>query len=1209
MKRLILLFIFLFPAYLTKAQGFFLLKIDSSKLPNITVQYLLFDSSNHLQTEIQKQDFSIHRTGKKIEIQKITPPFMPTSFENVSIVLSIDISGSMFDERIKAAKEAALTFIQMTPLYAVEIAITSFDNMNYVNQDFTKNRAKLINAVKKIHAYGGTDYNQGLVKKPGGALQITQGAQYKRKIVLFLTDGLGTGSLNTITRMASKQKVEIYPITIGMPMPEILDKISKKTHTRSFPDISSIEKAKEVYMQILTTILGAQTGKIAFTIPYICLRDKKEITISYKNIHRILDLKYPTKMYRSLQTSTDLIDFGVIAPHDTAVIKFSIKAQNANFLINTLLKRDTSNNFHILNKQTYPFTLKKGRKKEFRIAYTPKDSNFIGDRIQFFSHTCPSPPLFIYAGKPPKNALKGNLKLIYPNGGEKLGLLSSSHIKWEGTDAFDKIKISLSVDSGLSYHNLGNARNWDYPFTIPNSQSNKCLIRLDHLLVSNKQYAYRRNKNLDYIHFINQNKMLFVHNRNYLGIFRKTNGQVYSELNLTPPPELIQVNEKANEIALIYPKKIEILDLTTFTKMLDIFPKKIFGLNLRKIHKKRVKTAAFGNENHFLATADQNGTLKVWDLKTNKQINKCSPFSRPISHILFCQDSLKIIVSARNDLKIYKLRKKLKLEKEFIFNSQIKAIKLLNNTLFIALSKGKINKIDLTTLSIIGRFPLMKSIRLMAISPQNDKIALVNNKKIAFFQLPNMKPLFNINKQSHFKSINFNSSGTQIATLSGRNVDIWSTYKRYHQSDISDSVFSIIGGLPIIKTVRIEPAFKHYSTSEYITNYIRNPNDYPIEIKKITIKDPKFKFGLISGFAPYVLPAKDSRSIEFSFISSTIGKDSAIVNIVTASDTLQAKINAITKELPFEIMNKNIDFGILNPLQTKQLNVPLLKNISDSTLTIEEVFEMGGNSDNFKIAQNLKGKKIKAGKILKFNAVYFAKQPGISSIGLKIKFKDYDFYATIVLYGKCITPKTIFLSGKIYDLLTNKTIKARLNVFDVEAQKKINIFSSDSVGNYRINLSVDRNYKIIAQADNYSPQTTALDLRSLQKDSLILHDFYLEPDYSLLSSVVFNLLFDTGKYKISAKGEEQIKSLVRYLNTQKSVKIEIIGYTDNKGSKGYNKKLSTNRAKAVRDFLIKNGIKVHRIRYSGKGSSKPIVENNSPEAMKQNRRVEIRFKK
>ena len=72
-------------------------------------------------------------------------------------------------------------------------------------------------------------------------------------------------------------------------------------------------------------------------------------------------------------------------------------------------------------------------------------------------------------------------------------------------------------------------------------------------------------------------------------------------------------------------------------------------------------------------------------------------------------------------------------------------------------------------------------------------------------------------------------------------------------------------------------------------------------------------------------------------------------------------------------------------------------------------------------------------------------------------------------------------------------------------------------------------------------------------------------------------------------------------------RVEIGGHTDNVGADGFNKRLSEQRAKAVKDYLMQNGIDAKRLIIRGYGKSKPIASNKTEEGRQKNRRVEFKF--
>ena len=113
-----------------------------------------------------------------------------------------------------------------------------------------------------------------------------------------------------------------------------------------------------------------------------------------------------------------------------------------------------------------------------------------------------------------------------------------------------------------------------------------------------------------------------------------------------------------------------------------------------------------------------------------------------------------------------------------------------------------------------------------------------------------------------------------------------------------------------------------------------------------------------------------------------------------------------------------------------------------------------------------------------------------------------------------------------------------------------------------------------------------------------------ETDKYPKSLVLENVEFATGKALLIGASTDRLDVVVEYMAHKKSVKIEISGYTDNVGNKAANKKLSQQRADAVRDYLVSKGIDGARIKAVGYGDANPIADNKTPEGRQKNRRIE-----
>lgn len=109
--------------------------------------------------------------------------------------------------------------------------------------------------------------------------------------------------------------------------------------------------------------------------------------------------------------------------------------------------------------------------------------------------------------------------------------------------------------------------------------------------------------------------------------------------------------------------------------------------------------------------------------------------------------------------------------------------------------------------------------------------------------------------------------------------------------------------------------------------------------------------------------------------------------------------------------------------------------------------------------------------------------------------------------------------------------------------------------------------------------------------------------------VLNNIIFETGKSALLKESYSELDHLIDILNEFPNMHIEITGHTDNLGAEEFNLKLSTERAKAVVDYLVSKNIPAERLDVEGHGSAQPVRSNATEEGRHLNRRVEFTIKK
>jgi len=103
-----------------------------------------------------------------------------------------------------------------------------------------------------------------------------------------------------------------------------------------------------------------------------------------------------------------------------------------------------------------------------------------------------------------------------------------------------------------------------------------------------------------------------------------------------------------------------------------------------------------------------------------------------------------------------------------------------------------------------------------------------------------------------------------------------------------------------------------------------------------------------------------------------------------------------------------------------------------------------------------------------------------------------------------------------------------------------------------------------------------------------------------------DIRFASAKAELTASSMPVLQEIAAALKANPRLKAEIQGHTDNRGSLALNERLSQQRADAVRNYLIEQGIAPERLTARGYGPHQPIVSNDSAEGRAQNRRVELK---
>ena len=202
--------------------------------------------------------------------------------------------------------------------------------------------------------------------------------------------------------------------------------------------------------------------------------------------------------------------------------------------------------------------------------------------------------------------------------------------------------------------------------------------------------------------------------------------------------------------------------------------------------------------------------------------------------------------------------------------------------------------------------------------------------------------------------------------------------------------------------------------------------------------------------------------------------------------------------------------------------------------------------------------------------------------------------------------KTLWVKGKITDKNTGKPVVSTLELNNLATHQTISHIQTDDAGNYFMTLPVGKDYAFNVNSKGYLFYSDNFLMANKSPDSTYIKNILLEPIASNASVVLKNIFFEVNKYELNPESQTELDNLVRLLNENPTMEIEISGHTDNVGKPSDNMILSNNRAKAVVNFLISKKINPARLVAKGFGETKPLADNKTEAGRLQNRRTEMR---
>jgi OmpA-OmpF porin, OOP family len=233
--------------------------------------------------------------------------------------------------------------------------------------------------------------------------------------------------------------------------------------------------------------------------------------------------------------------------------------------------------------------------------------------------------------------------------------------------------------------------------------------------------------------------------------------------------------------------------------------------------------------------------------------------------------------------------------------------------------------------------------------------------------------------------------------------------------------------------------------------------------------------------------------------------------------------------------------------------------------------------------------------------------------------KSFHFLAILICYNSPTFAQAvdtlIYAQGKLVNALTKEPVTGKIAYQSLPYGSKVGMLNGSE---YKFAMYDNERYSIIVQAPGFAQVKYLLDPASANGERIVVQDIELGAPVSAAKvaetvhtagkeMTLDNLIFPQGKAKIDPGSYTELNSVVKMLQDNPPMVIQLEGHTDNRGDPKENMKLSEQRVEAVKTYLISKGVAKHKVKTKAFGGTMPLSRENTEAARKMNRRVVVRI--
>lgn len=1023
------------PQTLFAQSGIVLHKYDITNYPTVKSEIYVFDKGvNYPLQSYNISSFAVLDNGIVPNNLNFVNPNQ-NLLANASIDLVFDLGLATLEtqsiDRFKIGKDFIRNFVALVDSNDIELALTSFDAINYINQDFTFTKSNILKSLVTLTPSGNSVLDQAFIDKPAGATEILKNAKYPKNLIL-ITDGTLLIDKQKILDEITTQNIKVFIGVIGTYIGDDLKDIALQSggwYVENINESSDLELLSKYFYSL---ILGFKPSEMSWENDISC-SDIREVEINLPAKDYQIKFKYQIQNLQKpiITSNPKFLGFSSVIPGTFKDLDIILTAINSNITITKFFIQDPR--FTIIQGDNTPITLEKNQSHTLKIRYQPTDSAITFTILQITSDACLGNEIYITAGFPNTPPVERTVKLLAPECGSTLVPKDTFSIRWTGLLPTDVVQLEYSTNNGQKWDTLAkNLTDLVYKWTVPDVISDNCLVRIVQLWPNNvgRTMDLRHSMEVNTAFFNNdETRVITASSDKTVVIWNSNTGaKIFTLIGHSGVVNYAIFNHKGDRaVSAGDDGNVVIWDAINGVKL---YSKHYDGINIHSARfshddkyivvscntgcidildandlSEKVKIKAYSNggvcwysefspDDRYIITAGNDGIAKVWDWQNNTSTPDQTYDTRVggygnIIHATYNSMANKIAITALHSKRVY----------IFPVPPANKNATLADTLFSITHNESDSDNIVINSVSFYNG----PSTGEVFLSAGQDNVRLWD-ANLGYEVPPHII-------QEHTESIRtavFNFDAKRILTSSWDfTAKIWNLEQRALQMDTTDCPFRIKPIEIELKPIEFAATPINDSRDSVVDDFLVNKTDFNYEIRELKLVNQTGDFQILNNFeTPFILDTLKSFSLSAIFHPNSSGFIADSIKVLTPSGYFSVPIMGVGIDHGLYSYANLIDFGQVELGDSKDTVIDMLiVNKSMSEVQITNVSIQKPDTLHFSILQDITNEILPPNGTLGIKIRYNPSAIEINNGTLTIEHTGTLSPLKIALLGEGIAPR------------------------------------------------------------------------------------------------------------------------------------------------------------------------------------------------------------